>query len=302
MASTRHLASLSPEALLLKLIIGIVLVIGCMISGFLLHHGKLILLYVPSEYLIIGGMSIGTLIIANPPRVLRGILRDLVKLTRLGGKTRMQYVEMLQMIYELMQLARREGVLALEGHVNDPQQSTIISKYTSFAKDEHAVAFFCDTLKLFVAGVLEPHPMDELMERDLEVLHHEALEPSQAVQTLADALPALGIVAAVLGIILTMQAIDQGAAIVGMKVAGALVGTFLGVFLAYGFAGPFASAMASNVRSSEHYYTCIRHVLFASISGVNPPMAVEIGRRSIPSADRPSFEELEEALREVKKG
>ena len=286
----------------MKLIIGTTLVVGCMIAGFLLHQGQLILLFVPSEYLIIGGMSIGTLIIANPPRVLLGILRDLVKLTRLGGKTRKQYTEMLQMIYELMQLARREGVLALEGHVNDPEQSAIISKYTSVATDEPAVAFFCDTLKLFVAGVLEPHPMDELMERDLEVLHHEALEPSQAIQTLADALPALGIVAAVLGIILTMQAIDQGAAIVGMKVAGALVGTFMGVFLAYGFAGPFASAMASNVRSSGQYHACIRHVLFASISGVNPPMAVEIGRRSIPSADRPSFEELEEALREVKKG
>ena len=176
----------------MKLIIGTTLVVGCMIAGFLLHQGQLILLFVPSEYLIIGGMSIGTLIIANPPRVLLGILRDLVKLTRLGGKTRKQYTEMLQMIYELMQLARREGVLALEGHVNDPEQSTIISKYTSFAKDEHAVAFFCDTLKLFVAGVLEPHPMDELMERDLEVLHHEALEPSQAIQTLADALPRAG--------------------------------------------------------------------------------------------------------------
>ena len=185
---------------------------------------------------------------------------------------------MLQMIYELMQLARREGVLALEEHVNNPEQSTIISKYSAFAKDSHAVGFFCDTLKLFVAGVLEPHPMDELMERDLEVLHDEALEPSQAVQTLADALPALGIVAAVLGIILTMQAIDQGAEVVGMKVAGALVGTFMGVFLSYGFAGPFANAMASNVKSSEQYYACIRHVLFASISGVNPPMAVEIGR------------------------
>ena len=286
----------------MKLIIGIVIVVGCMLSGFLLHDGNMILLYVPSEWLIIGGMGAGSMIIGNPPRVLRGVLAGIMGLLRRGGRTRRQYVEMLQMIYELMQLARREGVLALEGHVNDPQASAIISKYPSFAGNPHAVAFFCDTLKLFVAGVLEPHPMDELMERDLEVLGHEELEPSEAVRSLADALPALGIVAAVLGIILTMQSIDEGAAIVGMKVAGALVGTFLGVFLAYGFAGPIATAMVSNVRSNEQYYACIRHVLFASISGVNPPMAVEIGRRSIPSAERPSFEELEEALREVKKG
>ncbi len=286
----------------MRLIIGIVVAVGCMLTGFLLHHGKLILLYVPSEWLIIGGMGVGSMVIGNPPRVLRGVLAGIMKLFRGGGRTKRQYVEMLQMIYELMQLARREGVLALEGHVNDPEASSIISKYPSFGGNHHAVAFFCDTLKLFVAGVLEPHPMDELMERDLEVLGHEELEPSNAMQSLADALPALGIVAAVLGIILTMQSIDEGAAVVGMKVAGALVGTFLGVFLAYGFAGPIAIAMASNVQSNEQYLACIRHVLFASISGVNPPMAVEIGRRSIPSAERPSFEELEEALREVKKG
>ncbi|MEE9281538.1 MAG: flagellar motor stator protein MotA [Myxococcota bacterium] len=286
----------------MKFIIGVTVVVGSMLAGFLMHQGQLMLLYMPSEYVIIAGMAVGSLILANPPRVLKGVLRGLAALIRKGGKSRRQYTDMLLMIYELMQLARREGVLALEGHVNDPQGSPIISKYPSFASDPHGVAFFCDTLKLFVAGVLEPHPMDELMERDLEVMSHEALEPSEAVRTVADALPALGIVAAVLGIILTMQAIDQGAAVVGVKVAGALVGTLLGVFLAYGFVGPFASAMASNARSGEHYYACIRHVLFASISGVNPPMAVEIGRRNIPSADRPSFEELEEALREIKKG
>ncbi len=286
----------------MKLILGLVVVIGCTLGGYLLHHGELILLFVPTEYLIIVGCAGGAMIIQNPVRVLIRLVKDIFGQLGSGGPAKKEYLDVLKMNYELMQLARKDGVLSLEAHVNDPHESAIINKYTSFIKDQHAVHFLCDTLKLFVAGVLEPHPMDELMERDLEVLHDEALEPSQAVQTLADALPALGIVAAVLGIILTMQAIDQGAEVVGMKVAGALVGTFMGVFLSYGFAGPFANAMASNVKSSEQYYACIRHVLFASISGVNPPMAVEIGRRSIPSADRPSFEELEEALREVKKG
>jgi chemotaxis protein MotA len=142
--------------------------------------------------------------------------------------------------------------------------------------------------------------MDELMERDLEVIHHEDLEPSHALQKAADALPALGIVAAVLGIILTMQSIDQGAATVGRKVAGALVGTFIGVFLAYAFVGPMSSMLESIANAKARYYQCIRHVLTATIAGVNPPMAVEIGRRSIATADRPTFEELEEALRELK--
>jgi chemotaxis protein MotA len=233
-------------------------------------------------------------------RVNFGILRGILGSLGGGSPGKKQYVELLQMIYELMQLARREGVLALEGHVNSPYESPIISKYSSFTRDHHAVEFLCDTLKLFVAGVLEPHDLDELMERDLEVMHEEALQPSRALQTVADSLPAIGIVAAVLGIILTMQAIDQGAAVVGVKVAGALVGTFLGVFLAYGFAGPIAGAMASQAAASGRYHACIRHVLKASVSGVTPPMAVEIGRRNINGAERPTFEELEEALREVK--
>jgi chemotaxis protein MotA len=284
-----------------KLIIGLAIVLGGTLGGYVLHHGQLILLVIPTEYMIILGCLIGSMIISNPTRVLITTLKEVIGQFGGGGAPgKSDYVDLLKMNYELMQLARKEGVLALEEHVNEPGESAIFSKYPSFTKDHHAVAFLCDTLKLFVAGVLDPHNMDELMERDLEVIHHEELEPAAALTKAADSLPALGIVAAVLGIILTMAAVDQGATVVGEKVAGALVGTFLGVFLSYGFVSPLAGSLEVKVNGKSRYYQCIRQVLSASISGVNPPMAVEIGRRTIYNADRPSFEDLEEALRELK--
>lgn len=169
-------------------------------------------------------------------------------------------------------------------------------------QDSHAVHFLCDTLKLFVAGVLDAHNLDKLMERDLEVLHHEEMETANTMTKLADSLPAIGIVAAVLGIILTMASVDEGAATVGKKIAGALVGTFLGVFMAYGFAGPLAGALKSKAAAKNRCYQCIRHIIAASVNGVNPGVSVEVGRRNIYSVDRPTFEELEEALRELKSG
>jgi chemotaxis protein MotA len=284
----------------MKLILGILVVVGMVLGGFVLHHGNLMLLVVPTEYMIIGGSLLGSMIISNPMRVNFGILRGILGSLGGGSPGKKQYVELLQMIYELLQLARKEGVLALEGHVNEPDGSAIFTKYPRFLKDHHAVHFLCDTLKLFVAGALDAHAMDELMERDLEALHHEEMEPSEALQKGADALPALGIVACVLGIILTMNAISEGAAAVGQKVAGALVGTFFGVFLAYGFVGPMAGMLATKVSGKGRYYTCIRHVVHAAVAGVSPPMAVEIGRRSIYAADRPTFEELEAAIKEAK--
>ncbi|MCP4005282.1 MAG: flagellar motor stator protein MotA [bacterium] len=286
----------------MKLIGGLIVVFGCVLGGFVLHHGNLMQLFVPTEYLIILGCLVGGMIVKNPGTVMIALVKDILGLIKGGGPGKKEYLEVLKMIYELMQLARKEGVLALESHVNDPGTSSVFSNYPTFTNDHHAVHFLCDTLKLFVAGVLEPHNMDELMERDLDVLHHEEMQTANAMTNAADSLPAIGIVAAVLGIILTMSAIDQGAAAVGMKVAGALVGTFLGVFIAYGMAGPIAGSIEAKIDAKGRYMQCIRHVLAASINGVNPPMAVEIGRRTIFMHDRPTFEELEEALREMKGG
>ncbi len=286
----------------MKLILGLIVVICCVLGGYVLHHGQLILLFVPTEYLIIIGCAAGGMIIQNPTRVLIRLIKDLFGQLGGGGPGKAQYIEILEMNYELMQLARKDGVLSLEAHVNNPGESAIISKYSSFMKDSHAVHFLCDTLKLFVAGVLDAHNLDELMERDLEVLHHEEMETANAMTKLGDSLPAIGIVAAVLGIILTMASVDEGAAIVGQKIAGALVGTFLGVFLAYGFAGPLAGSLESKAAAKSRYYQCIRQIIAASVNGVNPGMAVEVGRRNIYSVHRPTFEELEQALRELKSG
>ena len=284
----------------MKVLAGFAFIVSAVLGGFMMHHGDPRLLVLPSEYLIIGGMMLGTMFVANPVVVLKHLGGALLTLLKGGGTKSKHYLEVLMLLYELFQLSRKEGVLALEGHVNEPLESEILKKYPSFLKDKHASAFLCDTLKLFVAGVLDPHNMDELMERDLEVIHHEELEPSHALQRAADGLPAIGIVAAVLGIILTMRSIDQGAAAVGEKVAGALVGTFLGVFLAYGFVGPLGSAIEAVANGRDRYYQVIRQVLASAVSGVNPAMAVEIGRRSINTADRPTFDELEQAIRELK--
>ena len=286
----------------MKLLLGLFIVVGCVLGGFVLHHGQLALLFVPTEYLIICGMALGALVAAHPPHVLRGLLREGWVVLRGGAPKHRDYFEALQMLYELLQLSRKEGVLALEAHVEQPYDSPIMGKYRSFLRDHRAVDFLCDTLKLFIASVLEPHDLDELMERDLEVLHKEDLAPARALQGVADSLPAIGIVAAVLGIILTMQAIDQGAAVVGVKVAGALVGTFLGVFLAYGIAGPIAASMSSIADARDRYRQCLRQIVTAGVAGVTPTLAVEIGRRNIFSAERPSFEELEQALRRVRDG
>ena len=284
----------------MKLAIGLILVPACVLGGYLLHHGQLVLLYVPTEYLIIVGCLVGSMIIKNPGRVLKAIVSAVPRLFGGGGPDRKQYVGLLQMLYELLALARKESPLALEAHADDPKGSSILSKYPGFLSRSHAVAFLSDSLKLLVEGKLPAHHMDELMERDLEIIHHEEMAPSEALSSAADSLPAIGIVAAVLGIILTMSAIDEGAAVVGEKVAGALVGTFLGVFLAYGFVAPVSGALAAAAEALDRYHQCIRHVLVASISGMDPATAVEIGRRNIAPADRPSFKELEEAIREVK--
>lgn len=284
----------------MKLIFGLIFVPACVLGGFVLHHGQLATLLVPTEYLIIGGCLIGGMIIKNPIHVLTGIGRNLVGLLQGGGPGKKEVVQLLQLLYELLMVARKDTPLALESHVNEPEKSDILSRYSSFLKDRTAVALLTDSLRTFVEGTLSAHDMDEVMERDVEALHHHDLEPSEALTHAADSLPAIGIVAAVLGIILTMGAIDEGAATVGIKVAGALVGTFLGVFLAYGFVGPTAGAMGAAAQARERYYQCIRHVLVAAVAGVHPATAVEIGRRGLPSDQRPTFEELDAALQQVK--
>ena len=283
-------------------IVGFVVVLVSVIGGYAIPGGHLDVLVQPFELMIIGGAAVGAFITGNTKVILAGAGKSLGRTLKGPRHNKASYVELLSLLYQTFKLARSKGNIAIEAHIEKPEESEIFSLYPQVQADHHAMLFLCDYLRLLTMGSENPHELEALMDVDLETHHAEENAVAKAINSVADGLPALGIVAAVLGIILTMQSIDEGAATVGLKVAGALVGTFLGVFLAYGIVAPVGGAMAALSNSRDRYRHCIRHVLTASVSGVAPPMAVEIGRRSIFMTERPSFEELEEALRSAKGG
>ena len=279
-------------------LVGILVVFASVIGGFLMEKGKLPVLLQPSEFVTIAGAALGTVVVANPPRVLKGICAGLLAVIKGSGVTEKFYVESLKMLFELFTKARKEGMIAIEGDIEEPEQSQIFSKYPAFLKDHHGTAFVCDTMRMAVTGGVKPFDLDQMMELDLEVHHHTSLAPTQAMMSMADALPGLGIVAAVLGIVVTMGALGGPPAEIGHKVAAALVGTFLGILLCYGVIGPLAANMAKVVDERHAYYGVLRTTLLAFIKGTAPIMAVEIGRRAIPEYVRPKFAALENACRD----
>lgn len=282
-------------------LIGIIVVFVCVFGGFLwaAHFNPVAIGFFlhPYEYIIIVGAAVGSMLIANSMslnmRVIKGVLGTL-KGSKVNKKT---YIELLKMLYELFQFAKREGLIALEQHIENPDQSSIISKYPSFLANHHAVAFLCDTLKVVLSGGVPAHDLEELMEIDLENHHEEEHEPAAALNTVGDAFPGLGIVAAVLGIIVTMLSITEGAETVGAKVGGALVGTFMGVLLAYGFVGPLAKNMEASIKAEGKYLQTIKEALLSFAKGAPASVAIEYGRRAIDPHNRPSFSETEEALK-----
>ena len=279
-------------------LVGILVVFASVIGGFLMEKGKLPVLLQPSEFVTIAGAALGTVVVANPPRVLKGICTGLLEVVKGSGVTEKFYVESLKMLFELFTKARKEGMIAIEGDIEEPEQSPIFSKYPTFLKDHHGTAFVCDTMRMAVTGGVKPFDLDQMMELDLEVHHHSSLAPTQAMTSVADALPGLGIVAAVLGIVVTMGALGGPPAEIGKKVAAALVGTFLGILLCYGAIGPLAANMTKAVEERHAYYGVLRTTLLAFIKGTAPIMAVEIGRRAIPEYVRPKFAALENACRD----
>jgi chemotaxis protein MotA len=279
-------------------LVGILVVFASVIGGFLMEKGKLPVLLQPSEFVTIAGAALGTIVVANPPRVLKGICAGLLEVVKGSGVTEKFYVESLKMLFELFTKARKEGMIAIEGDIEDPEKSPIFSKYPNFLKDHHGTAFVCDTMRMAVTGGVKPFDLDQMMELDLEVHHHTSLAPTQALTSVADALPGLGIVAAVLGIVVTMGALGGPPAEIGHKVAAALVGTFLGILLCYGVIGPLAANMTKAVEEKHAYYGVLRTTLLAFIKGTAPIMAVEIGRRAIPEYVRPQFAALESACRD----
>jgi chemotaxis protein MotA len=278
-------------------ILGILAVFGAVIGGFLMEKGKLMVLVQPSELVIIGGAAIGTLLVANPLPVIIKIFKSVLGV--LGGNpyTSAYYLDSLKMLNDIFQFARKSGMAKLEEDVENPEKSATFSKYPKLLKDHHLLHFVCDTLRLSVSGVVAAHDLDAILENDIEVHHHEAMTPVRALSTVADALPGLGIVAAVLGVVITMGALSGPPEQIGEKVGAALVGTFLGILLSYGVVAPLAANIEKTIDSGSQFYQVLRAGLMAFAKGMAPSIAVEFARRAIPHDVRPSFKEMEAACK-----
>ena len=278
-------------------IIGILVVFGAVVGGYLMEHGNLRVLLQPAELLIIGGAGVGTVLVANPLHILKQIAAGIGGVFGGSKFTKARYIESLKMMYDLLNKARKDGLVALESDIEEPDKSPVLSQYPAFLKDHHIRNFVCDTMRIAVTGGIEPFDVDQMMEADMDVHHHDAMLPVSALSTMADSLPGLGIVAAVLGVVITMGALGGPPEEIGHKVAAALVGTFLGILLCYGLVGPLAANMAKTADEEHSYYHTLRVLMLAFLKGISPIMAVDIARRAIPGHVRPSFQEVEQACR-----
>jgi chemotaxis protein MotA len=278
-------------------IIGILVVLGCIAGGYLMEKGSLLVLMQPAELIIIGGAAIGTVLIGNPPYILKSIISSLIAVFKGGHYTATTYLDTLRFLNDFFGTSRKSGITALENDLDEPEKSALFKRHPSFAKDKEAMHFFCDTMRTLLAGGVEVHDLDQIMETDLEVLHKQALLPAAAISTMADSLPGLGIVAAVLGVVITMSALGGPPEEIGHKVAAALVGTFLGILLCYGFLGPMAANIKKQTNAESEYFLCLRMGLLAFMKGVPPILALEAARRAIPHHVRPTFQEMDKACR-----
>ena len=278
------------------MLVGAAIVLASVLGGYLMHGGEVLVLNQPSEFLIIGGASIGALVIGTPGKVLKSLLTQF-KGVFARGLTRADYVELLAMLYQIFRLIQQSGVMALESHFEKPHESTILSKYPKFLARHEAVCFLADSVKVIIVGGIAAHDLEALMDEDQHVHHEEASKAAATLTKIGDALPGLGIVAAVLGVVITMGAIDGPPAEIGHHVGAALVGTFLGIFLAYGFVQPIATNLEQRVADEGRYPQCIKAGLLAVYKGMPPAIAVEFARRVLPHDVRPSFNETEAACK-----
>ena len=278
-------------------IIGIVVVLGCVIGGFLLEGGHMGVLLQPIELLIIGGAALGSFLISAPKSVVTGTFKHILHVFTGKEASAADYQDLLTLLFELMNIARRDGIVALEPHVSKPEQSSTINRYPNIAKNKQLAYFICDNIKALLSEGIEAHRYDDLMRTDIATLHHHAMIAPTAVTRVADSLPGLGIVAAVLGIVLTMGKINEPPEVLGHSIGAALVGTFLGILMCYGFVGPMASNLEYQAKAQQHMLLVAKEVLAAFNSGFSPLLSVEMGRRAIPDDVRPSMEDMEGALR-----
>ncbi len=277
-------------------IIGIVVVFGCIVAGYLMEHGNIRVLIQPAELIIIGGAATGTILISNPLHIIKKIATGLAGVFGGSKFTKQTYIDALKTMYDLLNRARKDGLMALEADVEEPEKSAVFSHNPTFVNNHHVRDFVCDSLRMAITG-FDAFELDQMLDLDMEVHHHDASQPTSALSTMADSLPGLGIVAAVLGVVITMGALGGPPEEIGHKVAAALVGTFLGVLLCYGLVGPLAANM-SKAADEEHAFLNVMRVLMISfLKGTAPIMAVEVARRAVPGHVRPSFKELEQACR-----
>ncbi len=278
-------------------IVGILVVFGCVFGGFVLSGGKLMALVHPFEVMIIGGAALGAFLQANPGSAFMTVFKKSLKMFS-SRFTHAFYLEVLKLLYEILNKSRREGMMAIEADVEDPNASQIFSKYPGILKDAQMTAFICDYLRIMSSGNMAPHELENLFDMEISSLKEELEHPAHAVAKVADGMPAMGIVAAVLGIVITMSILATADnAQIGEKVGTALVGTFLGILASYGFFGPLAGALEHDAKEEVNLYEAIKATLVASASGMPPTLAVEFGRKVLFPAHRPSFSELEQAMR-----
>lgn len=281
----------------MNLILGIVIVLGCVLGGFAVHGGQLGALWQPSEVLIICGAAAGAFVIANPMRVTKRALGGMTGLFRGAPFSKQHYQALFAVMYDLLSVARKEGMMGLERVIEEPEKSEIFAKRPLILKDHHVTEFIQDYLRLIISGDMDQHQLEALMDLEIETHHHDAGEPASAISKVADAMPGFGIVAAVLGIVNTMSALGGPPEEIGRKVAAALVDTFLGILLAYGFIGPMSNAMERRARDETHFYMTIKTCILGFLQGHPPQVAIEFGRKSTPGDLRPSFKDLEAQLR-----
>ncbi|PTU74106.1 flagellar motor stator protein MotA [Pseudomonas mangrovi] len=278
-------------------IIGILVVIGSVLGGFIASGGQVMALVHPFEVLIIGGAALGGFLQANPGSTFMIVFKKSLKMFS-SRFTHAYYLEVLKLIYEILNKSRREGMMAIEADIEEPTASPIFSKYPAILKDERMTAYICDYLRIMSSGNMAPHELEGLFDMEMNSLKEELEHPAHAVAKIADGLPAMGIVAAVLGIVITMSILAEADnAMIGYKVGSALVGTFLGILASYGFFGPLSSALEHDAKEELNVYEAIKASLVASASGMPPTLAVEFGRKVLYPAHRPTFAELDQAMR-----
>jgi len=274
-------------------IIGAIVVLGAVFGGFVMEGGPLKLIVQPVEFLIIGGAALGAMVISAPKKLLMKIIARVMASLKGGAVSRDLYLDLLRLMYEIFQVTRKDGLIALESHIEHPDQSKIFTKYPNITRHHHIISFMTDTFRLIVLGGIAPHDIESLMDLDIETHHQEGSQPGMILQKIGDSMPGLGIV-------ITMQAIGGPAEEVGHKVAVALVGTFLGIFLSYGFIQPMATNLDLAAEEESKVFEAIKSGIISLAKGFNPIVSVEFARRSIPNDYRPTFQEMESFVKGVK--